>query len=227
MCLATSMTSAARVRYTTGLSNESPTANESPTDHAQEHTLRDGVDRRLVQRCAGRDPAALQEIVQLYQVRLHRFLSRILGSPEDAEEAVLDVFLRVWQQAHRFEGRASFATWLYRIASNVACDQQRSKANRHRTKPLEDDIADAGISIEEAALDRLEQEERSRQLGRALQELRVEDRLLLVLYYSEELTYEEIGQITQHSYPVLKMRLMRARRRLRTVLDRLATEAGT
>jgi RNA polymerase sigma-70 factor (ECF subfamily) len=221
------MTSAARVRYTTGLSNESLSANESLTDHAQEHTLRDGVDRRLVQRCAAQDSAALQEIVERYQSRLLRFLSRLLGSREDAEEAALDVFLRVWQQAHRFEGRASFATWLYRIASNIACDQQRRKKRQHHTAPLEEDtvgdrIFHENVSVEEAALNRLEQEERSKQMQKALQTLRVEDRLLLVLYYSEELGYEEISQITKHSYPVLKMRLLRARRRLRTVMEESA-----
>jgi RNA polymerase sigma-70 factor (ECF subfamily) len=233
------MTSAARVRYTTGLSNESLSASESPTasesltasksltDHAQEHTLRDGVDRRLVQRCATQDSAALQEIVERYQSRLLRFLNRLLGSREDAEEAALDVFLRVWQQAHRFEGRASFATWLYRIASNVACDQQRRKTSQRRTESLEentvgDRIFLESVSIEEAVLNRLEQEERLKQVQKALQTLRVEDRLLLVLYYSEELGYEEISQITKHSYPILKMRLMRARRRLRTVLEESA-----
>ena len=223
MCLSTSMTSTARLSYTSGLPNE------NPKDHVEPHGTDEGTDQRLVHRCAERDQAALQELVQRYQPRLSRFLSRLLESREDTEEAVLDVFLRVWQQAPRFEGRASFATWLYRIASNVACDQLRQRTRQHRTTPLEDDTVGTGglpesVSIEEAALNRLEGEERSKQVQRALQSLRVEDRLLLVLYYSEELGYEEIGQITKHSYPVLKMRLMRARRRLRTVMDGQATE---
>ena len=217
------MTSTVRLSYPSGLSDK------NPPERAEQRGIEDGLDRRLVQRCAERDPAALREIVGRYQPRLTRFLGRILGSREDTEEAALDVFLRVWQQAHRFEGRSSFATWLYRIAANVACDRVRQRAAQGRTIPFQEGAAQdrtlaESVNAEEIALNHLEREERSRQLGQALQSLRVEDRLLLVLYYTEELGYEEIGRITNQSYPVLKMRLMRARRRLRTVLDDLAAE---
>ena len=219
----TRMTSTAQLSYPSGCSDK------NPPDRAQQGGAEDESDRRLVQRCAERDPAALREIVARYQPRLTRFLGRLLDSPEDTEEAALDVFLRVWQQAHRFEGRSKFATWLYRIAANVATDRVRQKEARGRTVSFEEGAAhDAALTgctdAEEVALDRLEREERSRQLGQALQSLRVEDRLLLVLYYTEEMGYEEIGRITKQSYPVLKMRLLRARRRLRTAMEALAAE---
>lgn len=186
-------------------------------------------DHGLVQRCAQRISAAMQEIVERYQQKLYRFLLRLLGSHEDAEEAVLDVFLRVWQQADRFEGRAAFTTWLYRIAANVACDllRQRQSQNRAASRvPLADWPNASCVNPEEAALNSLEREERSRRLQQALQTLRGEDRLLLVLYYAEEMSYEEIREITKFAYPVLKMRLMRARKRLRVVMDTLADEAN-
>ena len=214
---------------TVPLSYPSSRSDKEPPERAQQHGIEDDSDRRLVQRCAARDPAALREIVGRYQPRLIRFLGRLLGSQEDTEEAALDVFLRVWQQAHRFEGRSSFSTWLYRIAANVACDRVRQKAAQGRTVPFEEGVAPhkapaESVNAEKVALSRLEREERSRQLGQALQSLRVEDRLLLVLYYTEEMGYEEIGRVTNQSYPVLKMRLMRARRRLRAVMDALAAE---
>ncbi|MBV9852267.1 MAG: sigma-70 family RNA polymerase sigma factor [Armatimonadetes bacterium] len=163
----------------------------------------DGVsapDLVLVQRCARRDPAALREIVGRYQQRLYRFLLPILGSPEDTEEAVQDAFLRVWQQADRFERRASFSTWLYRIVANVAYDQLRRRKAQCRTTPLVDAAAIGAGDAEEAALDRLERGERARRLREALQTLRAEDRLLLVLYYGEEMDYAQMGEVTRFPY---------------------------
>ena len=182
------------------------------------------TDLALACRCARRDQAALQELVQRYQQKLSRFLSRILGSQEDTEEAVMDVFLRVWQQAHRFEGRAHFSTWIYRIAANVAYDQLRRRKGQPATMPLDDYPAAHVADAEEAALHSLEREERARLLDRALQALRPEDRLLLVLYYVEEMDYAEIGQVAGVSYALLKVRLMRARQRLRAQLEARSTE---
>ena len=183
-----------------------------------------GPDLVLVRRCARRDSAALREIVGRHQPKLYGFLLQILGSHEDTEEAVQDVFLRVWQQADRFEGRASFATWLYRIATNVAYDRLRRRKARAVTTSLWDVPAVAAGDAEQEALQSLEREERARLLQQALQRLRAEDRLLLVLYYGEELDYDQIREITRYAYPVLKVRLMRARQRLRAAMDALTPE---
>ena len=185
-----------------------------------------GRDLVLVQRCARQDTDALREIVERYQQKLYRFLHPILGSHEDTEEAIQDSFLRVWQQAGRFEARASFATWLYRIATNVALDRLRRRKAQCRTMPLEDSPAFGVGDAEQDALNGLDREERARQLQQALQSLRAEDRLLLVLYYGEEKGYAEIGDIIRCPYPVLKVRLMRARRRLRAALDALTPEVN-
>ncbi len=130
-----------------------------------------------------------------------------------------DVFLRVWQHAGRFEGRAGFATWLYRIGSNVAYDLLRRRKTRCQVTSLDEATAVSTVDAEVQALDRLEQAESARQLQLALQKLRPDDRTLLVLYYGEERDYDEIRAITGYSYPVLKVRLLRARRRLRTILE--------
>src|SRR5262249_44127320 len=90
-------------------------------------------DEALLRLCAGGDTAALEELVRRYQTPLHRFLARLMGSPDDAEEAALDVFVRVWQHAPRFQYRAKVATWLYRIAVNIAHDAH----SRRKARPQE------------------------------------------------------------------------------------------
>jgi RNA polymerase sigma-70 factor (ECF subfamily) len=201
-------------------------AGDIPLGRRGRTDLENWPDIDLVRRCAERDPAALQELVRRYQPKLVRFVGRLLGSPEDTEEAVLDVFVRVWQQAGRFEARSSFATWLYRVAANVAYDAQHRRKTRPQTLPYADDAYMSGaVDVEETALNSLERERRARLLQRALDTLSPSDRLVLVLYYIEEMDYEEIREIAQCSYPVLKTRLMRARQRLRAALDSLPSEA--
>lgn len=182
-------------------------------------------DLALVQGCAERDPAALRELVQRHQAKMQRFLRDIVGSPEDAEEAAQDVFLRVWQQANGFEARASVTNWLYRIAANVAFDLLRRRKALRRTMPPQGSTDSVTADAQAQALAGLEQDARAGLLQAALGTLRPDDRLVLTLYYAEEKNCEEICEIIRTSYPVLKMRLLRARRRLRSALE--AMPGGT
>jgi RNA polymerase sigma-70 factor (ECF subfamily) len=182
------------------------------------------TDLLLVQRCAQDEPAAMREIVRRYQPRLFRYLSPLLGTQEDAEEAVLDVFLRVWRDADRFERRSSFSTWIYRIATNIAYDRLRRRKALRRTAPPVDWADVVTEDAEAVALGNLEAMERSRLLDKCLQEMKVDDRLLLTLYYGEEMGYDEIAQITQCPGPLLRVRVMRARRRLRAAMEAASPE---
>jgi RNA polymerase sigma-70 factor (ECF subfamily) len=178
-------------------------------------------DEDLLRLCGQGESRALEELVRRYQAPIYRFLVRMMNSPEDAEEAALDVFVRAWQHAGRFEYRAKVATWLYRIAVNIARDMHsRKKARPQEAWPESYELAHMSIgSAEEDALGQLDREDTSRVLQRALNRLSDSDRLILVLYYFEEREYDEIQAITKLSYTVLKTRLARARRRLRTLME--------
>jgi len=178
-------------------------------------------DEDLLRLCAqGRDNA-LRELTHRHQGMIYGFLTRYLGSTEDAEQATLNVFLKVWQSAAKFQYRAGVSTWLFRIAINVAHDAHKQRSRRPEQTPWPEDHQWGQFAmgdVQEDAQQRLEQQERAHSLQRALSRLREEDRLVLVLYYYEERTYEEIQAITQLSNPVLKTRLTRARQRLRKLL---------
>jgi RNA polymerase sigma-70 factor (ECF subfamily) len=189
----------------------------------QEHRY---SDENLLHLCAKGEQAALEELARRYQTPLFRFLARMMNSSDDAEEAVLDVFVRAWQHAGRFQYRSRVATWLYRIAVNIARDaHSRKQARPQEAWPDSEKLSQMAIgSAEDDALRRLENSDRARALQRALRQLSESDRLILILYYLEERDYEEIQEITDLSYTVLKTRLARARRRLRDCLDRETTE---
>lgn len=185
-------------------------------------------DEELLRRCANGQDSAMQELVRRYQGPLHRFLARYLGSTEDIEQAVLNVFVRAWQNAPRFQYRCQVSTWLYRIAANIAHDLHRTRRTHVQEEPwpttLERTPHPAG-NAEHEAFERLHRQEEMRALHKALDRMSETDRLILVLYYFEERTYEEIQEIAQVSYKVLKTRLTRARQRLRSLVGTDDTKA--
>jgi len=185
-------------------------------------------EEELLRLCGEGDRRGLEELVRRYQSQLFSFLYRLTGSYEDAEEATLEVFLRAWRTASGFQYRARVATWLYRIAVNIARDlYSRKKARPQEPWPEDEDVA-ASLAVgsaEEEALDALTRDETRRQLVAALDKLSASDRELLVMYYLQQMDYDEITEVTGLSYTVLKTRLARARQRLRRHIER--AQAGT
>ncbi len=188
----------------------------------------DLTDEALLKLCADGESSALRELVRRYQGPIFRFLARMMGSDEDAEDAALEVFVRAWKNAPRFQYRAKVATWLYRIAVNIARDAH----SRKKVRPKEVWLEDAELrylsvgSAEEDALKQVSRDIQGQALRRALGRLSEDDRLILVLYYLEDREYEEIQAVTGLSYTVLKTRLARARRRLRKWMEDETIEAG-
>ncbi|MGC8668165.1 MAG: RNA polymerase sigma factor [Chthonomonadales bacterium] len=184
-------------------------------------------DDDLLRRCAAGDERALEELVRRYQGALYRFLLRMMNSPEDAEDAAMEVFVRAWKNAASFQHRSKVATWLYRIALNIARDAHSRKQVRPKEVPMDSGEAQrlAVGSAETDALSRVETDAQMAALKRGLEELNPSDRALLLLYYVEQKDYTDIQQITGLSYPVLKTRLARARMRLRKRLEAEMVEA--
>jgi RNA polymerase sigma factor (sigma-70 family) len=149
---------------------------------------------------------------------------RITNNKEDAEEAVQDSFLKAFGSLSTFRQEAAFSTWLYKIVVNTSITKAKRK------KILIQDIDDAhvrDIAVEhiEEVYKTLEDAERKKLIGNALQVLVMEDRLLLTLYYLNENSIDEIKEITGIKADNVKMKLHRARKKLYIVLEKnLLTE---
>jgi RNA polymerase sigma-70 factor (ECF subfamily) len=185
-----------------------------------------GGDEALLKLAAKGNEQAFEEIVRRHQGPIYRFLLRALGSAADAEEAGVEVFVRAWQHAGRFQFRASVSTWLFRIALNIARDM-RGRRRSVQFEPLPEDealIGEFAESAEDTAMRAASEEYRHQALALGLESLSASDRGILILYYLEEKEYEEIQAITGLSYTVLKTRLARARRRLREALESAGRE---
>jgi RNA polymerase sigma-70 factor, ECF subfamily len=190
----------------------------SPSDASPGDTVRcaDGV---LIERTLAGEPAAFGELVVRYQDRLYNSLFRVLGSAEDARDAVQDALVQAFVKLDTFRGSSAFYTWLYRIALNTAMSHARRK---RPMRSLDDERVEHGrepVDAQPAPEARLDLSERATQVRRALAELSVEYREVIVLREMDGCKYEEIAEILELPVGTVRSRLFRARMELR---DRLA-----
>lgn len=187
-----------------------------------DHASRDDstvADATLIGRTLAGEPAAFGELVLRYQDRLYNSLVRVLGSAEDARDAVQDAFVQAFVKLETFRGSSAFYTWLYRIAFNTAM----SHARRQRpTRSLDAEQTNRGrepVDGQPTAEARLDTSERATQVQRALAELSAEHREVIVLREMDGCKYEEIAEMLELPVGTVRSRLFRARLELR---DRLA-----
>ena len=175
-------------------------------------------DLPLVRRAGAGDVRACADLVDRHLDGIVGFATRYLGNRADAEEVAQEVFLRVWRNAAswRPEG-ARFKTWLYRVAINLCHD----RARRRGTLPL-DGAAEVPSDAPSAGA-RVQQDQVSAQVRRALDALPERQRSAIVLCYYQDMDNKAAADVMELSVEALESLLARGRRRLRDLLaaDRL------
>jgi len=176
-------------------------------------------DRELVVRAQGEDKEAFEELIRRHQQRVFAVASRILRKREDVEDISQQVFVKAYFSLKRFDQRAAFSTWLYKITVNECWDLLRKK----KVRPLlyEADLseeqnqqvtaAEGSRSTEPDILERISARQRVEQL---LSGLDHRDRMMLILKEVEGLSIEEIGDVMEINANTVKVRLFRARRKI-------------
>jgi RNA polymerase sigma-70 factor, ECF subfamily len=170
------------------------------------------AELELIRRVSLRDRAALRELYLMYHRRLSRFLMRVTQRQDLVEEVINDTLLAVWNSAERFRGDSRVSTWIVGIAYRRAL-----KSMRRRSFEI--------IGLEETdhpGVDSTQACENQQWIEGALEELPIEQRLCLELAYVLGHSCEEIAAITSCSVNTVKTRLFHARRKLSTLLPRLA-----
>lgn len=147
------------------------------------------------QRAANVLPARPQfnALVREYSERVYNHAYRMLGNREDAEEATMDVFLKIHHGLHDFRGDAQLSTWIWRITTNVCLSRRTKKREQTVSMELEEVIADLDPTSnpEEVFM----KEETREELARSIAELPEREAAAITLFYLEGMKYEEIAAI--------------------------------
>ena len=169
------------------------------------------ADQHLLQTFLDGNPDAFDRLFLKYQDYVYNICLGILGNPDDARDCAQETFLRVYQKAREYRGKAALSTWIYRIAVNVCIGQIR-KRPRGGLASLEEEhvreVADPGPEPWDG-MHRREEEERVRQIVAGLAP---DYRLVLVLRYFQDLSYEEMVEVLGWTLATVKVKLHRARR---------------
>lgn len=149
-----------------------------------------------------------------FHPKIRRYLDRLLGASE-AEDATQEVFVKVSRALPRFRGDSSLSTWIYRVATNLAYDRLRSPSFRGPGEtPLDTPLKDSSSGIEEQLVRR----EMNDCVGQFVERLPANYRSVLVLSEQEGLTNQEIADALRLTVATVKIRLHRARARLKKEL---------
>lgn len=176
-------------------------------------------DRELVRRAQAGDKEAFEELVRRHQHRVFAVAGGILRRREDVEDVAQQVFVKAYFSLRRFDQRAAFSTWLYKITVNECWDLLRKK----KVRPLlyESDLSEeqagqfsAAERLESGAQDVSDKLEAQQQVENLLQGLDERDRMMLILKEVEGFAIDEIAEILNLNANTVKVRLFRARRRI-------------
>ena len=159
-------------------------------------------------------------IVDRHKNKAYNLAFRICGNHQDAEELAQDSFVKAYRSLGGFKMKSSFATWLYRIVYNTAISHVRIK--KKGVLSLEDFPADATDFIgSNTSEEEAEREYRSSLVNFALQKIAEEERGLISLYYYDELSTDEISDITGITKSNIKVKLFRARQKMQEIIEKV------
>ena len=170
----------------------------------------DTSDEALVALIAGRDKRALQTLYSRHHVRIFRFALRFLNDEAAAEDTVSEVFIDVWRQAERFEGRSQVTTWLLAIARNKALSLLRRRSSEELDDEVAEFIEDPSDNPEVAML----KSQRASVLQDCLTQLSPAHREIVDLVYYHEKSVEEVAEIISVPANTVKTRMFYARKRI-------------
>jgi RNA polymerase sigma-70 factor, ECF subfamily len=184
---------------------------ESPIDEAP-----------LILRCRRGEADAIRELVEAYERPIFHIIWRTVGNPEDARDLTQETFVRAIRALDRFDPSRPFRNWVFRIATNLAIDHLRRRRLRTVSIDVDEDdargmrapvLVDSGSRPDEIH----EQTWLSEKLGKLVERLPAEYRMVVHLRHHDQLSYEEIAEALGVPLGTVKARLHRAHHRLRAL----------
>lgn len=182
--------------------------------------------RELIARAQQGEPQALSQLVLGQQHYIYSIAMSVLKNPEDAADLSQEAFIRLFRALPQYNGESRFTTWLYRLVINMCRDELRRRGRQVPIAPPAADEAESDPMATVADDDRwadpeqaLDSQELRTQVRRALAQLEEHYRLVLTLYYFEDMKYTDIAEILDIPLNTVKSHIRRGKERLAILLE--------
>ena len=175
-------------------------------------------DRELVAIAIGGFDGSFEELVRRYQRPISAYVYRMVGNYESALDLTQEIFIKVYNSLNRYRAEFKFSTWIYKIAHNAAVDHLRRSATREQSLVVGPEGDSFDLPLESARLSPEQESERKERRGEieaVVRSLPANYRELIILRHSQDLSYEEIVEVTGLPLGTVKNRLFRAREMMR------------
>ena len=171
----------------------------------------------MIVRARAGDTQAWGDLYREFAPAIFRFCRRAMPTREDAEDATMEIFMKLRDKLVQYDQSRSFAAWLYRVAANHCWDMLRRRKARHYKDTQ--DIEDLPLEAPEPnQLEKLIEERTSEEVRKALDKLGARARMALVMRYYSDMSYDEIADALGVRRPFVGVVLLRARHELRQAL---------
>ena len=169
-------------------------------------------DEQLIKEITAGNDTAFRTLMERYQRQVFRTTMGFVHMKEDAEDITQEVFIRVYQSLHTFQGESEFSTWLYRITVNMSLNSLRKNKKNRMLQSLE--AIFSYRTQEKTPLEELEQAERDKRIRMAIDTLPEKQRMAFILSNYEELSQKKIAEVMNRSEGAVEQLLQRAKKNL-------------
>ncbi|WP_100407524.1 RNA polymerase sigma factor [Bacillus solitudinis] len=168
-------------------------------------------ERKRIEEVLAGDKHAFTYIINKYKNQLYATILRMTKQPQDAQDLVQECFIKVYRQLSKYDHQGSFKSWIYRVAINHCMDEFRKKRYKIKHVEFQDSVSEPRTNPEMIFL----KKEKERQLERLLLNLPEDERMIILLRYIQELSYEEISTLVDLPLSTVRNKLHRAKKKMR------------
>jgi len=174
------------------------------------------IDQKILERAKSGNIKAFEDILSVYEKPIFNYIRRWANRRQDAEDLTQDVFIRVYKSLKSIDLQKSFKAWLYKIATNVVYDWLRKKQGKIELFTIDDGIHDFETIESDSSYINIES---AKDLEAALEKIKPVYKNVLLLFYHDDLSYQEIADALNLPINTVKVCLYRAKKSLKAKLN--------
>ena len=173
------------------------------------------TDNQLAEVIRTKDQELFAEIIRRYQQKLFYYVNRLINNPDEAEDIVQDVFLKVYKNLNGYDSRLKFSSWIYRIAHNEAVNWLRKNTKYKKESIEQSEYLENTLSDDTDIAEKLDLKVSLEKANRAINQLPEKYKEVMILKFVEEKSYEEISDILRKPINTIGVLINRGRKLLK------------